>query len=99
MAMKGVLRPGHVSIRLLDLEEGLGRYRDRLGLEVVDKDDQGRIYLKGWDEQDWFSVILREAEEPDMASPVAVPFIFSIHPEIVMKSSMGITPGIPTMSQ
>jgi len=99
MAMKGVLRPGHVSIRLLDLEEGLVRYRDRLGLEVVDKDDQGRIYLKGWDEQDWFSVILREAEEPDMASPVAVPFIFSIHPAIVMKSSMVITPGIQIMSQ
>lgn len=66
MAMKGVLRPGHVSIRVLDLEEALVHYRDRIGLEVVDKDDQGRIYLKGWDEQDWFSVVLREAEEPGM---------------------------------
>ena len=66
MAMKGVLRPGHVSIRLLDLEKGLIHYRDRLGLIEVERDDQGRVYLKGWDEQDWFSVILREADEPGM---------------------------------
>ncbi len=66
MAMRGVLRPGHVSIRLLDLEEGLTHYRDRLGLLEVDRDGQGRVYLKGWDEQDWFSVILREADVPGM---------------------------------
>lgn len=66
MPLQGVLRPGHVSVRLLDLEEGLVHYCERLGLEEVDRDDQGRVYLKGWDEQDYFSIVLREADSPGM---------------------------------
>ena len=66
MAMKGVLRPGHVSIRVLDMKEALVHYKDRIGLLESDRDDQGRVYLKGWDERDWFSVILREADSPGM---------------------------------
>lgn len=66
MAMKGVLRPGHVGIRVLNLDEGLTHYKDRLGLVETDRDDQGRVYLKGWDERDWFSVVLREADAPGM---------------------------------
>lgn len=66
MAMKGVLRPGHVSIRVLDMDEALVHYKDRLGLLESDRDDQGRVYLKGWDERDCFSVVLREADSPGM---------------------------------
>ncbi|MFK8068536.1 MAG: catechol 2,3-dioxygenase [Gammaproteobacteria bacterium] len=66
MAMHGVLRPGHVCIRVLDMDEALVHYRDRMGLIEVEKDDQGRVYLKGWDEQDWFSVVLREADSAGM---------------------------------
>lgn len=66
MAMKGVLRPGHVSLRMLDLDEALKHYCERLGLEEVDRDEQGRVYLKGWDEQDYFSLVLREADAPGM---------------------------------
>nr|BAH89638.1 catechol 2,3-dioxygenase [uncultured bacterium] len=66
MAMTGVMRPGHVSIRVLDMDEALVHYKDRLGLQEVDRDDQGRVYLKAWDERDWFSVILREADSPGM---------------------------------
>lgn len=66
MAMTGVLRPGHVCIRVLDMDEALAHYKDRLGLIETDRDDQKRVYLKGWDELDWFSVILREADEPGM---------------------------------
>lgn len=63
---KGVMRPGHVQIRVMDLEEALKHYVDLLGLIEVDRDDQGRIYLKGWTEVDKYSVVLKEADEPGM---------------------------------
>lgn len=62
MAMTGVLRPGHVQIRVLDLAEGVGFYRDVLGLEETGRDASGRVYLKAWDERDHHSVILRQAD-------------------------------------
>ncbi|GAA0692291.1 catechol 2,3-dioxygenase [Marinobacterium maritimum] len=63
---KGVMRPGHVQIRVLDLDEALQHYVDLLGLIEMDRDDQGRVYLKGWTEVDKFSVVLREADQPGM---------------------------------
>ncbi|MCP4596529.1 catechol 2,3-dioxygenase [Neptuniibacter sp.] len=63
---KGVMRPGHVQIRVLDVEEALTHYRDLLGLIEMDRDDQGRVYLKGWTEVDKFSVVLREADTAGM---------------------------------
>jgi catechol 2,3-dioxygenase len=62
----GVMRPGHVQIRVLDMEEALKHYRDLLGLIEMDRDDQGRVYLKGWTEVDKYSVVLREADEAGM---------------------------------
>lgn len=62
MAMTGVLRPGHAQIRVLDLEEGVRHYRDVLGLVETSRDEQGRVYLKCWDERDHNSVILRQAD-------------------------------------
>ena len=63
MALSAVLRPGHVCLRVLDLEAALKHYRDSMGLIETARDAQGRIYLKGWDELDWFSVVLREAAQ------------------------------------
>lgn len=63
---KGVMRPGHIQIRVLDMKEALGHYRDLLGLIEVETDSEGRVYLKGWTEVDKFSVVLREADEPGM---------------------------------
>ncbi|MEW5248408.1 catechol 2,3-dioxygenase [Microbulbifer sp. 2201CG32-9] len=63
---KGVMRPGHVQIRVLDLDEAIKHYVDLLGLIEVDRDEQGRIYLKGWTEVDKFSVVLVEADQPGM---------------------------------
>lgn len=66
MAITGVLRPGFVQIRVLDMEQALVHYRDRLGLDVVSTEDDGRVYLKTYDEFDRHSVVLREADEPGM---------------------------------
>jgi len=63
---KGVMRPGHVQIRVMDISEAVTHYRDVLGLIEVETDSAGRVYLKGWTEVDKFSVVLREADEPGM---------------------------------
>ena len=62
---KGVMRPGHVQIRVLDLDEALGHYRDLLGLIEVSRDEDF-AYLKAWTETDDYSVILRKADSAGM---------------------------------
>ncbi len=63
MAMTGVIRPGHISLRVLDLEEGINFYKNTLGLVETGRDSQGRVYFKAWDERDHNSVLIREAAE------------------------------------
>jgi len=63
---KGVMRPGHIQLRVLDMQVALNHYVDLLGLIEMDRDEQGRVYLKGWSEVDKFSLVLREADEPGM---------------------------------
>jgi catechol 2,3-dioxygenase len=63
---KGVLRPGHAQIRVLDLEEAVRHYTDVVGLIEMDRDEQGRVYLKAWTEVDKFSLVLREADTPGL---------------------------------
>jgi len=66
MALTGVLRPGHVQLRVLDLDESLRFYRDVLGLEEMGRDASGRVYLRAWDERDHHSIILRQADRAGM---------------------------------
>jgi len=66
MALTGVLRPGHVQLRVLDLPAAVKHYTEVLGLIETARDAQGRVYLKAWDEHDHHSVVLREAEEAGM---------------------------------
>lgn len=63
---KGVLRPGHIQFRVLDMAKALQHYVELLGLIEVDRDESGRVYLKAWTETDKFSVVLREADEPGL---------------------------------
>jgi len=67
MAMTGVLRPGFVQIRVMEMEPCLKHYRDLLGLvEVSREDNDKRVFLKAFDEFDRHSIILRQADEPGM---------------------------------
>lgn len=66
MALTGVLRPGHVVIRVLELEPALRHYTQVLGLKEMARDKKGRVFLKAWDEHDHHSVVLREADEAGM---------------------------------
>ncbi|MFD1243766.1 catechol 2,3-dioxygenase [Paralysiella testudinis] len=63
---KGVMRPGHVQLRVLDMAEAVKHYRDLMGLIEMHTDEAGRVYLKGWTEVDKFSVVLRQADEAGM---------------------------------
>lgn len=62
MSQEGLLRPGIVQLRVLDMEESITHYADRIGLHVVGKEADGRVYLKGYDEFHHHSVVLREAD-------------------------------------
>ena len=63
MAINGVLRPGFVQVRVLDMAESIIHYRDRIGLDVVSTGDDGRVYMKAYDEFDRHSIVLRESDE------------------------------------
>lgn len=66
MAMTGVLRPGHVQLRVLDMTAAVKHYAEVIGLWETARDAEGRVYLKAWDEHDHHSVVLREADEAGM---------------------------------
>ena len=62
MALTGVLRPGHVALRVLDMQASVKYYTQVLGLIESARDKQGRVFLKAWDEHDHHSVVLRETD-------------------------------------
>lgn len=62
----GVMRIGHINIRVLDMDAALHHYGKVLGLEQTDMDQAGNAYLKGWDEWDKYSVMLTPADRAGM---------------------------------
>jgi catechol 2,3-dioxygenase len=53
----GVIRLGYVHVRVTDLQGSAEHYRNTLGMDQVTEND-GRLYLKSWDEHDHHSVVL-----------------------------------------
>ncbi|MDR1914969.1 MAG: catechol 2,3-dioxygenase [Synergistaceae bacterium] len=64
MALNKTLRPGLIQIRVLDLDKTLDFYKNILGLNEVGRTSDGRVMLKGYDEFDHHSVVLRLADAP-----------------------------------
>ena len=62
MALRGILRPGEVAIRVMDMAAARQHYGEHLGLHEMLTDDEGRVYFKAWDEHDHHSIVLREAD-------------------------------------
>lgn len=58
----GVMRIGHVSIKVMDMAAAVRHYETVLGLKVTMQDKDGNIYLKCWDEWDRYSVVLTKAD-------------------------------------
>jgi len=63
MAMTGVLRPGLAQIRVLDIDAAVTHYVQHVGLMKVGVCDDGRVLLKGRDEFDHHSLVLRPSTE------------------------------------
>ncbi|WP_347271306.1 catechol 2,3-dioxygenase [Rhizorhabdus histidinilytica] len=62
------MRLGHVSLKVLDLEAALDHYTNTLGMLVTHRDGDERVFLKGWDEWDKYSLILNAASEAGVES-------------------------------
>ena len=59
----GVMRIGHASLRVMDMEAALKHYENVLGMKTTMQDKAGNVYLKCWDEWDKYSVILTKADQ------------------------------------
>lgn len=64
MAHTGVLRPGFIQLRVLDMPSAVEHYIKRIGLNLVAEGPDGRMYLKAADEFDHHSIVLRPAGAP-----------------------------------
>jgi catechol 2,3-dioxygenase len=62
----GVLRIGHASLKVMDMEAAKRHYTKVLGLKVTMEDKAGNVYLKCWDEWDKYSVILTPSDQAGM---------------------------------
>jgi catechol 2,3-dioxygenase len=58
----GVMRIGHVSLLVTDLEKSRQHYSDVIGLIETHRDIDGTTYFKAWDEWDKFSLIVRASD-------------------------------------
>ena len=62
----GILRVGHVDLKVSDIDQALHHYVDIIGLTETSRDQQGRVYLKAWDEWDAYSLVLSPADGPGL---------------------------------
>ncbi len=62
----GVMRLGHINLRVLDMDAALKHYENVMGMAQTDKDEDGNVYLKCWDEWDKYSVILSQSDTAGM---------------------------------
>ncbi|MEZ5658713.1 MAG: catechol 2,3-dioxygenase [Burkholderiaceae bacterium] len=62
----GILRIGHVSLKVMDMEAARRHYTKVLGLKVTMEDKAGNVYLKCWDEWDKYSLILTPSDQAGM---------------------------------
>ena len=62
MAITGIMRPGFIQIRVLDMKAALKHYDNAIGLKVVSQ-TKDRVFLRAYDEFDRHSIVLREAKE------------------------------------
>jgi catechol 2,3-dioxygenase len=57
-----VMRIGHASIKVMDVDAAVKHYEDVLGMATTHRDSDGVTYLKCWDEWDKYSLVLTPAD-------------------------------------
>lgn len=66
MSITGVLRSGLMQIRVLDMDAAVHHYVDIVGLDMVGSTQDGRVMLKGYDEFEHHSFVLRQTDHAGM---------------------------------
>src|SRR6266446_1191701 len=59
----GVMRIGHVSIKVMDIDAAVRHYEKVLGMKTTHRDANGVVFLKCWDEWDQYSVMLTPSNQ------------------------------------
>ncbi|WP_119157428.1 catechol 2,3-dioxygenase [Caldimonas tepidiphila] len=62
----GVMRIGHVSLKVMDMEAAVRHYEQVLGMKTTMVDKAGNVYLKCWDEWDRYSLVLTPSDSAGM---------------------------------
>lgn len=62
----GILRIGHVSLKVMDMAAAVDHYVKVVGMNKIMEDKHGNVYLKCWDEWDKFSLMLTPSQEAGM---------------------------------
>jgi len=62
----GVMRIGHVSLKVMDMAAAVSHYENVVGMTKTMEDKHGNVYLKCWDEWDKFSLQLKKADAAGM---------------------------------
>lgn len=62
----GIMRIGHVSLKVMDMAAAVKHYSNVLGLKVTMEDKHGNVYMKCWDEWDKYSLILTPSDQAGM---------------------------------
>ncbi len=62
----GIMRIGHININVIDIEESKKYYTKVMDMRITHEDEEGKVYLKCWDEWDKYSVVLTPNESAGM---------------------------------
>lgn len=58
----GVMRIGHASLKVMDMQAAVKHYEDVIGMKVTHRSNDGAVYLKCWDEWDKYSLALTPSD-------------------------------------
>lgn len=60
---QGIMRIGHINIKVIDMDEAIRHYTKVMDLRITHTDENGNVYLKCWDEWDKYSLVLTPSNE------------------------------------
>ena len=61
-----ITRAAHAEIRITDLDRARTFYVDTLGMLESHRESEGRLYLRGLEERDMYSLVLKKAKSPGL---------------------------------
>jgi catechol 2,3-dioxygenase len=62
----GIMRIGHININVTDIEVSKLYYTKVMDMKITHEDEDGKVYLKCWDEWDKYSVVLTPNDKAGM---------------------------------